>query len=212
MVDPDPYLILGDDWTTHLKKFTRRNWIISPRDEHEKYLKPPPSIHVLFNLNLKCLVILWIYLKCLGSVWRILLRTFLLIGVNHIMTALCIIFWSERIKAFPDSLGIFLSWERVETSKGFGGFRLIQEIASPKLILHLDQIMWKFQQLQEDRMLEVFWTKTPILRVYYDQSDRKRLDFGCPTTLCVRPNCGVHALNHSHPRKHIVWNWTIPQY
>lgn len=63
--------------------------------------------------------------------------------------------------------------------------------------------MWKFQQLQEDRMLEVFWTKAPILRVYYDQSDRKRLDFGCPTTLFVRPNCGVHALNHSHPKKHM---------
>ena len=176
------------------------------------YLKPPPSIHVLFNLNLKCLVIFVNLPEMFGFCLKDSSKNLFVDWVNHILTALCIIFWSERIKAFRDSLGIFLSWERVETSKGFGGFKLIQEIASPKLILHLDQIMWKFQQLQEDRMLEVFWTKAPILRVYYDQSDRKRLDFGCPTTLFVRPNCGVHALNHSHPRKHIVWNWTIPQY
>ena len=47
-------------------------------------------------------------------------------------------------------------------------FKLIQEIASPKQILHLGQMMWKFQQLQDD-MLEVFRTKAPILRLYYDQ-------------------------------------------
>ena len=51
------YLILGGGFNHPSEKYVRQIGLFPQGMNIKKYLKPPPSIHVSFNLNLKCLVI-----------------------------------------------------------------------------------------------------------------------------------------------------------